>query len=130
MNKPTISKDDLIQQLIEGQLMHYVTKHQLVKKGERFTYGSLLSISAEDIKKFLDRRGYPSIKDSEATRLPYHGDWETIWTLEDGLYCAVWLERGTTTTLFSTPSREDFQAWWNAHLLEEYTGALDYPWTA
>lgn len=130
MIQPTRSKDDLIRLLVEGQLMQYVISNQLVKKGERFTYAALFELTAGDLNNYFDQHEFPQLKNSDASRPPLNGDFETVWTLEDGEYCAVWLERGTTSNLYSTRSKEEFQHWWNNNLLEGYVYQLTYPWTA
>ncbi len=125
---PVNTKSDLIKLLVEDKLAQYVAAHHQFRPGQRYTWSELLGITRRDLEDYFAQHGFPLLKDSDAVRPPFHGDFKTIWTIEDGEYQAVWLEKGTETTEFSSRSKEAFQTLWNAHLLETYWGRLTYPW--
>lgn len=129
MDKSPLTKDEYTTLLIKGLMQNYVVTHQLVKPGERFTFAQLFNITKQDLVNYFAKNGYPPFNEKAAAKPPMVGDYETVWTFENWEYRAVWLEKGTTTTLFSTHSKVEFQNWWNENLLKEYEFQLTYPWS-
>lgn len=125
-----LTKDQWIEKLVKGTLRHFIEVNALVRKGEPYTYSSILGITRGDLQSYFERCGYPEwdIPECEIHRTPPGGEYDTVWTLNEDGYTAYWLERGTTTPLFRSKSKEEFGNWWKKEILDSYACKCEYPW--
>jgi hypothetical protein len=130
MTDQPLSKDELIQLFIDNKLRKYAIESQQVKPGEVFRLGKLFHLTTDDIKEYLERKGYPPFEESGHYIPPHQSDNQTCWSFINGEYCAIYYERDTTSTEFCTRSREEFQDYWNRHRIKVYEVQLSYPWKA
>ena len=128
MDSPPLSKEEIVDLLVKGSLQGFVWKNQLTKPGERFTFAQLFNLTNHDLRDYFTKNGFPPLNKKDGAKPLFIGDYETVWTYENWKYSALWLEKGTTSTLFSTHSWEEFQQWWNENLLKEYEFKLTYTW--
>lgn len=130
MKPSDLTKDQWIEKLVKGTLHHFLEVNALVTKDESYSYSSFLGITREDLQSYFERFGYPlwDIPESEIHRTPPGGEYDTVWTLNEDGYTAYWLERGTTTPLFRSKSKEEFGNWWKKEILDSYAGRCEYPW--
>ena len=117
------TKDELIKMFISGDLFSYLMKANLIKKGDMVNYGALLALGTEDLRSWFEKNGYPGLKTS-----PPGGECDYAWTLRDGVYEVVFIERNLEFPEFSTTSRQEFEAWWKNYTLKQYTAKLGYTW--
>lgn len=125
-----LTKDEIIAMILNGKIRDHIQKGGLLTKGQRYRYAELFNISKEDLQRYFEKTGYPVIRDKDAAKPPFFGDCETFWTIEDGVYKALFVERGTMVSdVYSDPDRDSFQRWWNNHILDAHYFSMTYPWT-
>jgi len=120
---PNATKDQLIELFIKKDLFSYVTKWGLIKKGDTVNYAALLDLSEADLRRWFEKQGYPGLKSS-----PDAGECEYAWSLRDGVYEVVFIERNLESPEFSTTSKAEFERWWKQYTLERYTAKLQSSW--
>lgn len=123
MKAPNITKDQLIDLFIKKDLFSYLMKWNYIKKGDTVNYAQLLDLGEEDLRRWFEKNGYPGIKAS-----PRGGECEYAWSLREGVYEVVFIERNLEFPEFSTTSKNEFEAWWKEYTLELYTAKLQYTW--
>lgn len=120
---PPITKDQLIGLFIKD-LFSYLMKWNYIRKGDSVSYAKLLDLGEDDLRRWFEKNGYPGLKDS-----PRGGENEYTWTLREGVYEVVFIERNLEFPEFSTTSKEEFESWWRAYTLRLYLGKLQLTWT-
>jgi hypothetical protein len=117
------TKDELIKMFVSGDLFSYLMKVDLIRKGDMVNYAKLLDLDREDLQAWFEKNGYPGLKAS-----PPGGECDCIWTLRDGVYEVVFIERNLEFPEFSTRSRQEFETWWKNYTLKQYMAKLAYTW--
>jgi hypothetical protein len=117
------TKDELIKMFVSGDLFSYLMKVNLFRKGDMVNYATLLDLGKEDMQLWFEKNGYPGLKAS-----PRGGECDYVWTLRDGVYEVVFIERNLEFPEFSTTSGQEFETWWKDYTLKQYTARLEYTW--
>ena len=125
-----VPKEKLIEMLVNNKLVDFLIKQSVVKKGDSICYGKLLGVSKEDLRVYFIKHGYPGLRIPryQIRTEPSGNEGQTEWTLNDGLYQVWYSERNTSHYIFSTESREVFEAYWIDENLDTWEGVLNKEW--
>ncbi len=121
---PLPSKQELVEMFISKDLFSFVMKRGLIKKGDSVNYAQLLDLGSEDLTRWFEKHGYPGLKTSPPWR-----ENQYAWTLSEGVYTVLFIERNLDYPEFSTTNKAEFEAWWKKYTVELYTGKLQSNWT-
>lgn len=126
----SLSKHQLIKMYLDDSLYNWLLKNKVLKKGDRFTYASVMGVTIADLKTHFEEFGYPglSIPRKSIPTEPSGGEGETLWTLKDGFYTIWSVERGVPFVEFATQSKEEFETFWKKGVLWRYEMQLNYLW--
>lgn len=122
-----IDKNKWVEMFLTETLYDFLLKHHYVKKGESNSYASMGGITADDLKSYCEEYGFPGVNvpAHKIKTTPKGGEAETEWTLEHGVYTVWYSERNTSTWIFRTESKMEFEQYWIKENMESWVEKLN-----